>query len=197
MLDTIIAQLVTTGTVVAVAGFFMRSWFTLQLDKLKKQNAHELSLQLEAAKAEWAKDIAKLSVHEPYLHSNRTELIEDLFEKMIEAEFSLQHFLLHWWTNTVHGSEESTGHQSMSHRGREFCEKFVYINGTLHQKALYFDDAFIEKIISSYKPFFELINSFDYENMPEMPPEFHDVINAGRQPRKEVINYFREALGVI
>jgi phage repressor protein C with HTH and peptisase S24 domain len=71
MLKDVLTQLGTTSVVIAIAGYLFKTWIAHQLEKLKTQNAHELSLKLETARAEWAKDVARLNVHESYLHKKR------------------------------------------------------------------------------------------------------------------------------
>ncbi len=201
--DNILAQLLSTSVVVGVAGFAMKSWFTHHLSKLEKSNIHELNIQLESLKAQWTKETAKLNVHESYLNNKRVELIEDLYEQMLEAEFELQNFLLHWWAYTrkvndgIYSEQDSAvADDSMRVRGEAFCEKYLYINSVMHKKALYFDDQFIESVLGAYKPYFDRVLELNYNQLSLMPEEFHDVVNKGREPRREVIDMFRKALGV-
>ncbi|MBE4382399.1 hypothetical protein HJ030_04405 [Vibrio parahaemolyticus] len=202
--DNFLAQIFSTSLVVSIAVFLMKSWFTHHLSKLEKNNLHELNVQLESLKAQWTKETAKLNVHESYLHKKRVELIEDLYEKMLEAELELQNFLLHWWKVTQeinHGIIETrvdvVADESMKRRGEAFCEKFLYINAVLHEKALYFDDHFIESVLNAYKPLFDKVLDLNYKQLSTMPEEFNDIVNKGREPRKEVIDMFRKTLGVI
>lgn len=200
MLKDIITQLGSTAVVIAIAGYILKTWIAHQLEGLKTQSEHQLALKLESARAEWAKDIARLNVHESYLHQRRTEIIEKMYAKMLEAEFSLQNFLVSWW---AHSNQEeliargfrSNGDYSMK-RGVEFCESFTEINAMLHKNALYFDDEFVESVIDAYKPFFDTILAFDETQIPAMPDEFKDLVTVGQTPRRSVINLFRTTLGV-
>ena len=70
MFKEILAQLGTTSVVVAAAVFLMKTWLTHQLERLKTQNSHTLSLKLEEIRADWAKDVARLNVREGCLHEN-------------------------------------------------------------------------------------------------------------------------------
>ncbi len=157
MLKDILTQIGVTSVVIGVAGYLFKIW---------------LSLKLETVRAEWTKDVERLKVHESHLHKKRIDLIEEMYAEMIEAEFSLQNFLLSWWAYSNkkeliesgrlpqnHFSEERIG--SMETRGVEFRERFLKINSTLHRNALFFDDSFIDAVIDAYKPFFDLIQILD------------------------------------
>lgn len=202
MLKEILTQLGTTAVVVAITGFIFKTWISHHLTKLLIKSEQQFAIQIENVRAEWAKEVAKLNVHESHLHNKRVELIEALYSKMLSAEFSLQNFLLSWWAHSNKDGKIKEYVQgrniefSMS-RGIEFCEKFSEINATLHQNALYFDETFIEKIKKSYKPFVETIMQFDENNIPDLPEQYKDIVNAGQEPRSSVINLFREHLGVI
>jgi len=200
MINEILAQLGTTTVVIAIAGFIFKIWISHYFENLVKKSEHQLAIKLESVKADWAKDVAKLNVHEEYLHKKRVDLIEALYSKMLEAEFSLQNFLLAWWAesnkeNLKSRYENQKVEFSMA-RGVEFCEKYTEINAILHKNALYFDNVFIQKITESYKPIFETIMSFDDNNIPAFPEKFKDIITAGQEPRSSVIALFREMLGV-
>ena len=200
MLKDILTQLGSTAVVIAIAGYILKIWIAHQLERFKTQNEHQLALKLESARAEWAKDIARLNVHESYLHQRRVEIIEEMYAKMVEAELSLQNFLVSWWAHSNQEELIARGFRSNSDfsmkRGVEFCESFTEINAMLHKNALYFDDTFIEDVINAYKPFFDTILAFDETQIPVMPDEFKDVVTVGQTPRRSVINLFRTALGV-
>jgi hypothetical protein len=207
MLKEILTQLGTTAVVIAIAGWLLKTWITHQLENLHSRNSHDLALKLEDARAAGAKDVARLNVHESYLHKRRVELIEQMHSEMVEAEFSLQNFLVKWWVNSnkeellgrgllPHGHFDEARAESMNKRGLEFCEKFTNINATLHRNALFLDDAFIEGIREAYRPFFDMILELDYNNLPVMPDQFKEVVTVGQAPRKAVIDKFRAALGV-
>ncbi len=200
MLYDILTQLGTTTVVIAIAGFIFKLWISHHFKKLINESEHQLAIKLESVRAEWAKDVAKLGVHEEYLHKKRVDLIETLYSKMLEAEFSLQNFLLAWWaeSNREEITEKRGGKEvefSMG-RGIEFCEKYTEINSILHKNALYFDDVFIQKIRDSYHTIADTILSFDEDGIPEFPEELRDIITAGQVPRTSVIELFRETLGV-
>jgi len=207
MLKDILTQLGTTAVVIAIAGYTLKAWIAHQLEKLKTQNAHELALKLEASRAEWSKDLARLNVHESYLHKRRVELIEKMYAEMIKAEFSLQNFLVSWWAYSNKEELIERGYlpnnhfdggrvETMEKRGLEFCETFVEINAMLHNNALFFDDSFIAGITSAYDPFFNIVSKLDYKNLPAIPDLLKNAVTAGRAPRLAVINQFRAALGV-
>jgi hypothetical protein len=192
MLKDILTQIGVTSVVIGIAGYLFKMW---------------LSLKLETVRSEWAKEVARLNVHETYLHKRRVELIEEMYAEMVEAEFHLQTFLVSWWASSNkeeliergllpqdHFSEERT--DSMEERGFEFCERFLKINSTLHRNALFFDDSFIEEITGAYKPFVDTILNFDYNSIPIMPKELKELVTVGRIPRRAIINKFRALLGV-
>jgi len=192
MLKDILTQIGVTSVVIGIAGYLFKMW---------------LSLKLETVRSEWAKDVARLNVHESHLHKRRVELIEEMYAEMVEAEFHLQNFLVSWWAFSNkdeliergrlpqdHFSEERA--DSMEERGFEFCDRFLKINSTLHRNALFFDDSFINGVIDAYKPFFDIILNFDYNQIPIMPEEFKDVVTVGRIPRHAIIDKFRAVLGV-
>jgi hypothetical protein len=208
MLKDVLTQLGTTSFVIAIAGYALKTWIAHQLERLKTQSAHELALKLETARSEWAKDVARLNVHESYLHKRRVDLIEEMYAEMVEAEFSLQNFLVSWWTHSNKEEITERGNlpndhfvegntDSMEKCGLGFCEKFIKINATLHRNALFFDDSFIEGITGAYRPFFDTILALDYGQIPTMPEEFKDVVTVGRTPRLAVIDKFRAVLGVL
>lgn len=200
MIKDILTQLGSTAVVIAIAGYIFKTWVAHKLESLASQNKHDLDLKLEMAKTEFAKEIAKLNVHESYLHKRRVEVIEAIYAKMLDAEFSLQNFLVAWW---AHSNREEiaekgftvNGEFSMK-RGIEFCEAFTEINAMLHKNALYFDENFIEEIRSAYKPLFDVILNLNEENPGMFPDEFKDVVTVGQSPRRSVIALFRNALGV-
>lgn len=189
MTEEILTQVGSTAAVVTVAAYFARTWIKHQLNSLSAKHSHALERQ-----------IAKLNVHEPYLHKRRVEIIEEIYKKAVTAEFSLQNFLVTWWgyskkdglpTNTF---PEEGGFPN--ERGLEFCERITEINAMLHQNALYFNDAFIEGITNAYKPFFDEIVDLDVQNPPPFPEVYMDIIEVGRGPRHSIIALFRDALGV-
>lgn len=119
---------------------------------------------------------------------------------MLDAEFSLQNFLVSWWAHS--NKEEIVGKgfpikgEFSIKRGLEFCELYTEINAMLHENALYFDDQFIEEIGVAYKPFFEVILSMGESEPHDFPDEFKEIVSVGQTPRKSVISLFRGALGV-
>lgn len=207
MLQEILTQLTTTTVVIAVAAWLLKAWISHQLEEFQAKNAHTLALELEAARAEWAKDVARLNVHEEFLHTRRVALIEEMHAEAVEAEFSLQNFLVWWWAVTdretlIERGLVPPGHfdagrdASMKERGKEFCERYLKINATLHRNAIFFDEEFIAAVRAAYEPFFDVIVRLDYEQLPPMPEEYEDVVETGRAPRRAVIAPFRELLGV-
>lgn len=207
MLTEILTQLSTTAVVIAIAGWFLKTSISHQFENFQTKHAHNLALELEAARAEWAKDIARLNVHEHYLHTRRVTLIEEIHKEAVEAEFSLQNFLVSWWALTnrdellerglVHeGHFDDKGDASMEKRGNEFCERYLRINSTLHQNAIFFDEGFVEAVRAAYTPFFYVIVKLDYRQLPPMPAEFKDVVKTGGAPRRAVVALFRTVLGV-
>ena len=201
MIKEILTQLGSTAVVIAIAGYIFKTWAAHQLDKMTIQNKHQLDLQLELARSVWAKETAKLNVHESYLHKRRVEVIETIYAKMLKAEFSLQNLLVSWW---AHSNKEEIAAKGISanigefsnKRGMEFCELFTEINAMLHENALYFNENFVDEIISAYKPFFDIILNLDEDNLPKFPDEFKDVVTVGQAPRRSVIALFRVTLGV-
>ena len=101
MLQEILTQLTTTTVVVAIAAWLLKAWISHQLEEFQVKNAHTLALELETVRAEWAKDLARFNVHENYLHTRRVTLIEQMHTEAVEAEFSLQNFLVSWWALTT------------------------------------------------------------------------------------------------
>src|SRR5690554_8100381 len=65
VLEDIITQLGSTAVVISIGAYVAKKWIEHQIEKMSTQNSHELARQL-----------AKLNVHEPYLHKRRTEVIE-------------------------------------------------------------------------------------------------------------------------
>lgn len=200
-------QLVSTGVAVAIVGYLLKSWLAHQLDKLRKKSSHELEVKLEEVRADWARDVARLGVHESYLHQKRVDLLVDMYEEMLEAEFSLQNFLVSWWTisNRDELMErkllqrehiETSSVDSMKKRGAQFLEKFTNINAMLHKNAVFFEQSFIEQITGAYRPFFDTLMEFDFEDIPQLPEEMKDVVTVGKTPRLEVVDSFRAMLGV-
>lgn len=189
MLEDIITQLGSTAVVISIGAYVAKKWIEHQIEKMSTQNSHELARQL-----------AKLNVHEPYLHKRRTEVIEAIYEKALDAEFSLKNFLVTWWGYS--NREELTDgacprEQGFSKkRGLEFCEAFTEINAMLQKNAVYFDDQFIEGVRGAYNPFFDKILYLDTDNPPPFPDEYADIIEKGQEPRQSVISLFRGALGV-
>lgn len=188
-MEEILKQLGSTAVVIAIAAYIAKTWLTHQLDRMSAQNSHEL-----------AKQVAKLNAHEPHLHKRRVEVIEAMYAKMLDAEFSLQNFLLAWWGHSnkeeliLKGFPESG--EFSNKRGLEFCEAFTEINAMFHKNALYFDDQFIEDIRQAYKPFFDVILNMDTSNPPAFPEDYKDLVSVGQTPRQSVIALFRGALGV-
>jgi len=189
MIKEILTQIGSSAVVIAIAAYIAKTWVKHQLDKVAAQNSHEL-----------AKQIAKLNVHEPHLHKRRVEVIEALYSKMLDAEFSLHNFLVNWW---AHSNKEEiiargfpTKEEFSMKRGMEFCEVYTEINAMLHKNALYFDDQFIEKISNAYKPFFDVILEIGESEPPEFPNEFKEIVTVGQTPRKSIISLFRGTLGV-
>jgi hypothetical protein len=205
ILGDFLVQIGGTAVALAIAGYLARIWLTHQFDKARAQNSHELAVKLEAVRAEWAREIARLNVHESYLHKRRVEILEMLFGKMIDAEFALQTFLLGWWGSTnkdelarrVPDYDPKETSESMRSRGFDFCEKFAEINAEMHKNALYFEETFLSSIKDAYEPIFDLVLAMDFENPPPIPAELKDVVNAGKAPRLAVINRFRKVLGVL
>jgi hypothetical protein len=76
MLTDILMQLSTTAVVITIAGWFLKTWISHQFENFQTKHAHNLALKLEAARSEWAKEVARLNVHENYLHTRRVALIE-------------------------------------------------------------------------------------------------------------------------
>ena len=97
MIENLLTQLGTTAVVIAVAGYLFRSWFSYQIQSLRSAYEHQNSIQLEAIRAEFSKDITRLGIHENYLHRRRAELIETIYHRVVDAEFSLQSFFVGWW----------------------------------------------------------------------------------------------------
>lgn len=207
MIENLLTQLGTTSVVVAVAGYFLRSWLSYQIQTLRSDHEHQNTIQIETIRAEFTKDIARLNIHENYLHRKRVDLIESIYHQAVDAEYSLQTFFMGWWaaTDTEGIAEKGLDipgdfEQSldiMKKHGRIFCEKFTEINASLHKNALFFDAEFIRQITDAYDLFFELILSIDYDCLQKLPEEYKDVVSAGRIPRHIVVNLFRKSLGVI
>lgn len=207
MLTQILTQLGTTVVVIAIAGWSLRTWISHQFENLQATHAHNLALKLEAARAQWAKDVARLNVHENYLHTKRVVLIEEMHKEAVEAEFSLQNFLVSWWAFTnrdelIERGFVPSGHfdddhgTSMEKRGQEFCERYLRINSTVHKNAIFFDEGFTEAVRAVYAPFFDAIVNLDYDQRPPIPEDFKNVVEAGRAPRRAVVALFRSVLGV-
>ena len=189
MIEDILTQIGSTTVVIAIAAYIAKTWVTHQMKKLSAQNSHEL-----------ARQIAKLNVHEPYLHKRRVEVIEAIYKKTLNAEFSLKNFLVTWWGYSnregLTASAFSENEECSSKRGAEFCAEFVAINAMLHNNALYFDEHFIDGVRNAYKPFFDEIVNFEQTNPPPFPDAYLDIIAIGEEPRQSVISLFRRALGV-
>lgn len=189
MLEDILTQLGSTAVVISIGAYAAKEWVEHQMEKISTQNSHELARQL-----------AKLNVHEPYLHKRRVEVIEAIYEKALDAEFSLQNFLVTWWGHSNReelpddACPDSEGFSNK--RGLEFCEAFTEINAMLHKNALYFDEQFIKGVHGAYKPFFDEILYMDTSNPPPFPDEYADIIEKGQEPRQSMISLFRRALGV-
>ena len=64
MLNDILTQLGATTVVVGIAAYLLKTWIAHQLEKLKAQNAHELAVKVEHIRAEVAKEVARLGVHQ-------------------------------------------------------------------------------------------------------------------------------------
>ena len=207
MIENLLTQLGTTSAVVAVAGYLLRSWLSYQIQALRNDYEHQNAIQIETIRAEFSKDIARLNIHENYLHRRRVELIEKIYHRAVDAEYSLQTFFLGWWAATDTDeiaerglsipSETATPLDTMKKHGRMFCENFTEINSSLHKHALFFDDEFMQKVTDAYDPFFGLILSIDYNSLPELPEKYKDVVSVGRIPRSRIVNLFRKSLGVI
>lgn len=201
MIKEILTQLGSTAVVIAIAGYIFKTWTAHQLNRMATQNKHQLDLQLELARSVWAKETAKINVHESYLHKRRVKIIEDIYAKMLEAEFSLQNLLVSWWAHSnkdeiiAKGFSADVG-EFTNKRGIDFCDAFTEINAMLHKNALYFNENFIDEIRNAYKPFFDIILYLDKDNLPEFPDEFKDVVTVGQVPRRSVISLFRATLGV-
>ena len=207
MLTEILTQLTTTAVVIAIAGWFLKTWIAHQFENFQATHAHNLALKLEATRGQWAKDVARLGVHENYLHTRRVALIEEMHGEAVEAEFSLQNFLVSWWAETnkdelrergliPHGHFDDDRDASMEKRGGEFCERYLKINSTLHRNAIYFDEEFTEAVRTAYSPYFDVIVTLDYDQPPPIPEEFKDIVESGRAPRRAVVTLFRTMLGV-
>lgn len=207
MLTDILTQLGTTTVVIAIAGWALKAWISHQFENFQTKHAHNLALKLEAARSEWTKEVTRLNVHENYLHTRRVALIEEMHKEAVEAEFSLQNFLVSWWASTNRdellergllpkGHFDDKRDASMEKRGEEFCECYLKINSTLHKNAIFFDEGFIKAVRAAYTPFFDVIVKLDYQQPPPMPKEFKDVVGAGRAPRRAVVALFRTVLGV-
>ncbi len=201
MLSDILTQLGTTTVVIGVAGFFLRSWFLHQLEKLQKSNEHQLALQLESAKARWAKDVAKISVHETYLHEKRVKLIEELHELSLKAEQQLHSFFISWWAHSnkeeVEAITEIETDEFSVTKKMAYLETYIEINALVHQNSLYLSDDFVEGIRAAYQPLFDEILEILKGDIPELPEKYKDIVRAGQAPRKEVVELFRQALGVM
>jgi len=195
-----LAQLGSTAAVIAIAAYIAKTWVTRQLDKMATQNTHE-----------FAKQIAKLNVHEPYLHKRRVEVIEAMYTKVLDTEFKLQKFIFHWFLHSnideLNGKGFEATQEFSNERGLEFCEAFTEINVMLLKSSLYFDDQFIDGVRNSYKPYFDLIHNMDTSSPPDFPEEYKNFISGyldeyenlipqEQEPRKSVVSLFREALGV-
>ena len=189
MIENILTQIGSSAVVIAISAYIAKTWVKHQLDKVTAQNSHEL-----------AKQIAKLNVHESHLHKRRVEVIEAMYSKMLDAEFSLQNFLVTWWAHSNREEIVARGFPVRGdfsiEKGLEFCEAYTEINSMLHRNALYFDDQFIEETRKAYNPFFDVILSMGDSELPKFPEEFKEIVNVGQAPRKSVISLFREALGV-
>jgi len=207
MIIDILTKLGTSTVVMVIAVYVLKNWIRHQFEKNKTSSDHQLNLTIETIRAEWAKEVAKLNVHETYLHQRRVELIEKIYAKMVDAELSLQNFLVSWWAHSNKDELIERGHfseknfsddstEQMKKRGLEFCKMFIEINSMLHKNALYFDNTFIERVINAYKPFSDTILAFEYNDIPNMPEEFKDIIMVGKVPRRTVIDLFRVVLGV-
>ena len=189
MLGDIITQLGSTAVVISIGAYFAKKRIEHQIEKVSTQNSHELARQL-----------AKLNVHEPYLHKRRTEVIEAIYEKALDAEFSLKGFLVTWRGNS--NREELAdgtylrGQGFSKKRGLEFCEAFTEINAMLQKNTVYFDDQFIEGVRGAYSPFFDKILYMDTDNPPPFPDEYADIIEKGQEPRQSIISLFRGVLGL-
>lgn len=189
VLEDILTQIGSTAVVISIGAYAAKKWIEHQLNKIATQSSHELARQL-----------AKLNVHEPYLHKRRVDVIEAIYGKALDAEFSLQSFLVTWW---AHSNREELpdgacpdGQGFSKKRGLEFCEAFTEINAMLHKNALYFDDQFIEGVRGAYNPLFYEILNMDTSNPPPFPDKYAEIIEKGQQPRKSMISLFRRALGV-
>ncbi len=207
MIENLLTQLGTTTAVVAVAGYLLRSWFSYQIQLLRSDYEHQNTIQIETIRAEFSRDLARLNIHENYLHRKRVDLIESMHHRAVDAEYSLQTFFLGWWTITdideVKGKALNLPYPTedalkiMKENGKKFCEYFLEINSSLHKNALFFDDEFIRGVVDAYDPFFKLILNIDYNSLPRLPEEYKDVVVVGRIPRHFVVKLFREALGVM
>ena len=207
MLNEILTHLGATAVVVAIAAYVLKTWIFHQLQDAELKYAHDLAVKLEHGRAEVAKDIARLNVHEDYLHKKRVDLLEQMYAVMVEAEFDLQQFLVSWWarSNKAELMEKGLMRQQdfddnegepFEKRGVAFCRSYLKINAILHKNALFFDDSFITKVKSAYDPYFDAITNLDYSHPPAIPQAYKDLVNAGRAPRLEVIETFRDVLGV-
>lgn len=207
MLNEILTQLSTTAVVMAIAGWLLKTWISNQFRNLEATHEQNLALKLEETRAQWAKDVARLSVHENYLHTRRVALIEEMHEEAVEAEGSLQMFLVSWWATTNKEELEERGFitvgvsdddrdATMEKRGEEFCGRYLRINATLHKNAIFFKEEFTEAIRAAYQPFFEAITAIDYNALPPIPEQYKDVVESGRAPRRAVVALFRSTLGV-
>ncbi len=201
------AQLAATSVVIAIAGYLLKMWLANRLDRDKSDHEHELEVHLEVLRADWARDLARLNVHETYLHARRVRVIEKLYADVIDAEFALQNFLVSWWAYSNADVVRTRGKaavewrqadsvESMDVRGRQYCEKFTEINANLHKNAIWFDDTFIEEIGAAFKPFSDRIVSMDWEEIPAFPKEFENLVEVGQAPRRSVVGAFRAILGV-
>ncbi len=207
VISSLLTELAATTVIIAVAGWILRTTLSHLIEKLHRQQTHSLALDLEGARGKISRDLARLNVHESYLHKRRVELIEELYGYMIDAEFSLQTFLVSWWAESSRDELIQRGALPKDHfsrvedsserdHGDKFCEKYLCMNALLHRNELFFEESFTESLRQAYKPYFDMVLDYKKGNAMEFPNEFNDIVTVGASPRRAVINSFRRLLGV-
>ncbi len=183
------AVLAANGLSIAIVGFLLKLW-------VDKRLSYSLNKELEKFKAELSKDISLSTLKNTWNHNKKVELLCQLNEYMLDADFELKAFLV---------NIKLKKKDLIYSRANKFMEKYLELNSCIHKNELFLERSLIDEVRDTYNPFFDLAlmavdevsDSVIQELEKNLPNGMNEIFYIGGKPRSSLVKRFKAEIGIV
>ncbi|RAP36651.1 hypothetical protein B1207_07550 [Legionella quinlivanii] len=179
---------ITVGLAVSLVSWLLKIW-------IDKKLSYSLSAELEKFKAKLAKEVSLHTIQNTWNHTKKVELLSQLYEYMLNADFQLKVFLV---------NIKLKKKDLIYSRANKFMENYLELNSCLHKNELFLEQPLVDDIQGTYKPFFELAlmaidevsDSVIEEIEKKLPNSIDEIMDMGGKPRSRLVKRFKTEIGI-